>query len=221
MANICHYGDIRTDAIGNHFCSSESDFFLDRIDDIESKRKCFFVFSEQSCNFSYHKSTCAIVQGPANKVFFVEDHKLILISDDTADKDTKLFNFSFACTTTIKCNIFHLWCFFFVQWFASVNCGPAKEGFDGSFWGSDIDTFGWCGQMITPSIADDIDKAVVCDIIHISADFITVCFDDDFVFCYGVDDRHCGPINVCPCCIHIFGDIIQSNFLTSIFMACR
>ena len=103
MTNVRDDGNIGIESMRNHLCTSETNFFLDAIDDMEGEVEIFFVELEESCNLRDHKSTGSIVEGPTDEVTIIEHHKWIWIGHDRPDYDAHTFYFFFAqCTDIYK-----------------------------------------------------------------------------------------------------------------------
>ncbi len=75
-------GHVGIDAVGYHFSSTQADFLLHGIHDIEAKGQVFAVFPEHPGHFGNHEAAHAVVQRPAHVELLVHHHELILERDD-------------------------------------------------------------------------------------------------------------------------------------------
>src|SRR5680860_37575 len=92
-------------------------------------------------------------------------------------------------------NIVHFWCLFFF-FIPGMDGGPSKHPLYNSFFGVNIYPFGGGYLMITSSIAYNIDQSLVCNIIDIPRNFISVAFNYNFKFSFWIYDTNGGTIGI-------------------------
>ena len=137
MTNVSDYGNIRLDALCDHFSATQSNFFLHRICDVKTKWKFYFILMQQSCDFSNHKPPNAIVEGAAHKLIFIKDMKSIWIGNHTSNMNTHFLDFFFVFCSNINGDIFKLRGIFFTS-HSGVDCWPAKYAFHHTLFRVDI-----------------------------------------------------------------------------------
>ncbi len=101
MTDVRDYGQIGFDRVGDHFGTAQSDLFLYGIRNVKSERKFLVVLLEQPRYLCDHKAAHPVVQGPANEVVLVQDHKLIGVGDHTSDMYAKLLDLFLLLATHI------------------------------------------------------------------------------------------------------------------------
>ena len=95
MRHIGDDGHIGLNAFCNHLSTTQADFLLHRIGDVESEGQFDFLLMQQSRHFSNHESSGAVVQCTCNVPVLVQDHELVIIGDDTSDMNAHGFYFLF------------------------------------------------------------------------------------------------------------------------------
>ncbi len=128
--------------------------------------------------------------------------KFIRIGNHTANMNSHTFNFLFIFGSNVNRNVFNFWSvFFFLS--ARMYCWPAKHTFHDAFFGLDMHNFTWSNHVVAATISDDVNQAVISDIIDIPRNFISMSFNHDFVLCFRVDDAYCSSVSVGYKFVHI------------------
>jgi hypothetical protein len=143
----------------------------------------------------------------------VEDGHLILVSDHATYVDTHGEHLFFIFGSDVDENILDLGHQLGVLSVAGVNGRPAENAFDNAFGRMDVHFLGRSDHVVGSPVADDVDKAVIRDVVNEPGDLVGVAFDDDLVILSRVDDPVDGAVIVEAPVVDIWFDIFQPKLL--------
>ena len=146
VTNICNNSYIWLNTVRNHFSSTKSYFFLNRVHNVQTKWQLNFLLFQYTSYFSDHESTHAVIQRATHVAVIIQHHKFIFKRYYASDVYSKFFNLFIRATSTIQKDIFQTWCFLFLL--THMNGWPTKNRFYNSFIRMYIYAFRWCNHVI-------------------------------------------------------------------------
>ena len=95
--------------------------------------------------------------------------------------------------------------------------GPAEDALYNAFWRVDIDPLGRGDLVVAAAVSTQVDVPVGRDVMHEVADFICMCFDDDFVGSVGIHHADNCAVGVDDVLVDVRADVVQPKLLSAAF----
>ncbi len=222
VAYIRYNGHIRGQFAAYHLSPAQSNLFLYCIDDVQGKGQFLFVFLKEPCHFGNHKAAHAVIECAAYVVTVVEGHKLIFEGHDTAHMNAQFFNLFLRHTTAVEEDVFHAGALFLARCkVAGVNGRPSKYGAHRAFVRVNDNALARCNHMVAATVAAQVDKTLVGDVVYKPADLIGVGLDGHFVLLTRIDHRGYGAVSVYFIAVNVWFEVVDPGLLSQNFKTRR